>query len=372
MRAETFPLWVKFGKVRYNPAVLKNLMEVIASDDILEQAYRWLCDRRNDYSHNDEVWEVRYRWHEIKPVLQAELIAGRYRFSPLKRIHRTEDDLEIWSALDSLVLKAMAIVLTQRLALTLSSHCFHLAGSGGAKAAVRYVLDKLPANKFVFRSDVKSYYASINHDILYAQLEERIADRRLLELLWQYTRHIVYDDGLYEDIKQGISLGCPLSPLMGALFLDVLDRRMEATGLGYVRFMDDWVVMAPTRWKLRNAVRIVNRALCELRVEQHPDKTFIGRIDRGFSFLGYEFKASGLTGVARPTRERFAERIHRLYEQGATACRIGEYVRRWLIWVRSGLQGADLGERFFFFLPGNLSPVIPLNTKGPLSAPVRR
>jgi hypothetical protein len=31
----------------------------------------------------------------------------------------------------------------------------------------------------------------------------------------------------------------------------------------------------------------VNRALAELKVQQHPDKTFVGRISRGFDFLGY-------------------------------------------------------------------------------------
>ena len=77
---------------------------------------QWLCERRRDYSHNDDVWEVRFRWAEIKPVLQASLLAGRYRFSPLRRIHRTHDCLEIWTALDSLVLKAMAIVLAKHLA----------------------------------------------------------------------------------------------------------------------------------------------------------------------------------------------------------------------------------------------------------------
>ena len=87
------------------------------------------------------MWLVRYRWSEVKPVLQAELIEGRYRFSPLRRIHCTDEDLEIWSALDSLVLKAMAIVLTKHVAPNLSSRCFHLAGNGGAKAAVRGVLD---------------------------------------------------------------------------------------------------------------------------------------------------------------------------------------------------------------------------------------
>ena len=88
-------------------------------------------------------------------------------------LSHTDDDLELWSALDSLVLKAMALVLTKHLAPTLSSRCFHLAGNGGAKAAVQDVVENLPEHQFVFRTDVKSYYASINHDILFSQLEGR-------------------------------------------------------------------------------------------------------------------------------------------------------------------------------------------------------
>ncbi len=204
------------------------------------------------------------------------------------------------------------------------------------------MLERLPANRFVFRTDVKSYYASIDHDVLYAQLTEYIDDPRLLDLLWQYLRRTIYDDGRYEDVVRGISLGCPLSPLMGALFLDVLDRRMEATGLGYVRFMDDWVVLAPTRWKLRAAVRVVNQTLAELKVQQHPDKTFVGWIVAGFEFLGYRFSAAGLAGVAQATGERFVDRISRLYEQGADTVRIGLYVRRWRRWVEAGLRGHGL------------------------------
>ena len=61
---------------------------------------------------------------------------------------------------------------------------------------------------------------------------------------------------------------------------------MEETGLPYARFMDDWVILASTRWKLREAICRVNQTLAELHVQQHPDKTFIGRISRGFDFLG--------------------------------------------------------------------------------------
>ena len=36
--------------------------------------------------------------------------------------------------------------------------------------------------------------------------------------------------------------GCALSPLLGAVFLNVLDDAMEKLGLFYVRFMDDMLV----------------------------------------------------------------------------------------------------------------------------------
>ncbi len=54
--------------------------------------------------------------------------------------------------------------------------------------------------------------------------------------------------------------------------------------------MDDWVIIAPTSWKLRSAIGIVNEVLNVLKVEKHSDKTFIGKVERGFDFLGYFLK----------------------------------------------------------------------------------
>ncbi|NLY01838.1 MAG: hypothetical protein GXY83_37610 [Rhodopirellula sp.] len=156
------------------------------------------------------------------------------------------------------------------------------------------------------------------------------------DLLWQYLRRTVYDGGRYEDVAIGISLGCPLSPLMGALFLDGLDQRMAASGLFYARFMDDWVILAPTHWALRRAIGIVNQMLAALTVSQHPDKTFIGRILRGFDFLGYQIHPDRLCASPR-TAANHAQRIGRLYEQGASATCIGQYVQRWQRWLTSGL-----------------------------------
>ncbi len=135
------------------------------------------------------------------------------------------------------------------------------------------ICSRLPENQFVFRSDVKSYYASIDHAVLLALVRDRIDDRSVLNLVGQYLYRTVDENCLYTTVTMGISLGCRLSPVMAAIYLEGLDRRMEATGLTYARFMDDWVILAPTRWALRRAVVIVNETLRELRVEQHPDKT---------------------------------------------------------------------------------------------------
>ena len=88
------------------------------------------------------------------------------------------------------------------------------------------------------------------------------------------------------------------------------------------------------RWKLRAAVRIVNETLAELNVEQHPDQTFIGRVERGFDFLGSVMKPAGLEMAPRAI-EHCVERVSRLYEQGADLIRIGAYLKRWSSWAKS-------------------------------------
>ena len=62
--------------------------------------------------------------------------------------------IDLWSARDALVLKAMTIALQP--VLPVSRDCVHVKGHGGAKVAVRRVMAHLPANGFVLRTDVKS------------------------------------------------------------------------------------------------------------------------------------------------------------------------------------------------------------------------
>ncbi len=144
---------------------------------------------------------------------------------------------------------------------------------------------------------------------------------------------------MYQDIERGIPRGASLSPLLGAFYLLDLDRKMEKMDVKYIRYMDDILILAKTRWKLKKAIKVLNQTFDELKLEKHPDKTVIGRVEKGFDFLGYHFSPDGLS-LAKKTIENFIARAARLYEQepreGFASPQLGLYVKRWVSWVGAG------------------------------------
>ena len=264
-------------------------------DDLyIDTAYAWLCKQRKDYHFKNDVWHLRFHWAQEKPRLVKALKEQRYALHPVHKIRTPDRVTFLWCALDALVLKALSLLLKDLLTPILSDRIYHLAGSPEQKkgylAAITAVTDVLPRYPFVFRTDVKRYYASISHRVLMNLCRQYIACPYLISLVKGYVNHVIVEDGVYTAIKKGISLGCPLSPLMGALFLKPLDDALEKMEVFYIRFMDDWVVLATTRHRLRKAVRVVNQCLESLQVSQHPNKTFVGRTSKGFDFLGRHFQ----------------------------------------------------------------------------------
>jgi RNA-directed DNA polymerase len=154
-----------------------SIIAQLASDEVLDNAFSWLCRRRREYSANSDVWSFRRGWLREKAQIKEQLRSGSYRFSLMSRVTLKDgDETYLWSARDALVLKALALVLGDHL--PVSRRCTHVKGNGGAKYAVRQVSEHLPANRYVLRTDVKSYYASIDHLLLLDLLAVHIRDRR--------------------------------------------------------------------------------------------------------------------------------------------------------------------------------------------------
>lgn len=213
------------------------------------------------------------------------------RFSPVRVLSTPHSGwLECWEPDDLLLLRKITRRLQPRIQAAPSRNCFHLKGHGGAKGALQAIRRLLDTRRysFVARSDAKGYYANIRHRILLAQVREHCDHSPTLRLVQQYCARTLVKDGYYHEVeRKGSLLGCPLSPLMGALYLSPLDKALEnLPRVKYLRFMDDWIILAESRWKLRRAVRIMNQVLADLELDQHPDKTFIGKVSCGFDFLG--------------------------------------------------------------------------------------
>ena len=127
------------------------------------------------------------------------------------------------------------------------------------------------------------------HSQLMEQIYNNVSCQTTRYYLWQVIRRTVEYGGLYQEITQGISRGSPLSPILGALYLKELDDVFDKEGLFYLGYMDDILILTKTRWHNRKAVRLLNNCFNRLKVKQHPDKTFIGKIERGFDFLRVSF-----------------------------------------------------------------------------------
>ena len=178
------------------------------------------------------------------------------------------------------------------------------------------------------KSDVRQYYESMDHEQVLTHCRMFIKDKRILSLIAQYLNHCEIFNGDHRLIERGITKGCSLSPLMGAIILKSLDTSISKENF-YARYMDDWVILVKTRGQLRRVVKKMHRIMAQLHFNLAPDKTFIGRISKGFDFLGYRFNAQGIIGIALTAINKFLNNMAALYEQGASAARIQLYAKRW-------------------------------------------
>ena len=319
------------------------LMDRLLSTDNVAAAWRWLCRSRRNFPPHADIWHLRFHRATALPSLLGQLRSGQFRFSPMQTVTRADGEtLALWSAADALVLKMMTGILQD--VLPVHRACSHVKGHGGHKAAVRRVDQWVAggAYAFVCRTDIRGYYANIDQSQLLDLLSRPVRCPVMLDLLARFLDYCVESGGLFHTPRKGIPRGCPLSPLLAGFHLHEIDSDLgRRRGVRYVRFMDDLLILARSRWQLKGAVATMNRWFTAAGLEQHPDKTFIGRVGKGFDWLGYRFGARGLCGIAAPTLDKFAVKLCRLFEQArrdgtsgeGVPRRVAEYIRRWLGWA---------------------------------------
>jgi hypothetical protein len=326
---------------------MAKIRQTYYSIHILEAAFKWLCEQRKNAPDSHSIWALRANWETRRPEIARQLQAGTYTFSPIHCVPIENDPAGkgvrfCWEAEDSLVQKCIAIFLTLLLADFIAPTCMHFKGRGGLKKAVSDVQGALKTHPFFYRTDVKSYYQSINLQILWRQIKPVVKDPALRRILWRFLHHVLTHGGDFADNTQGLPMGSPLSPLFSALYLRPLDEAMAKENIIYCRYQDDIILLSKTRWPLERAKVRLYAMLENLQLELRPEKTFVGRLgNKPLEFLGFQFTTDTLS-TSSVTQARCVQKIRGLCKKKRPHRVILTYMSRWCRWASAGLEGVNL------------------------------
>lgn len=168
----------------------------------------------------------------------------------------------------------------------------------GCKDALREVVRLLQAGHLhVLEVDFRKYFDSIPWTPLVERVGERISDGRMLNLIEQFLKQGVLEEGRIEEPEEGTPQGAVISPLLANIYLHPLDQRLTAGGYSVIRFADDLVVLCRTQVEAEGALGELTNWATEAGLSLHPEKTRIVDMKAAgahFDFLGYRFKRTRL------------------------------------------------------------------------------
>lgn len=216
--------------------------------------------------------------------------------------------------------------------------CTHVKTHGGVKRAIKTVQRILPHSQHAARFDIYHYYQSIRHDVLLNQLKQFGVNAEAFQLVKIYLSMPDTDN-----TGVGLLAGGSLSSILAALYLDPLDKVMHQLWrkkkiVSYVRYMDDMIILCQSRWALKKAIVKMYRVLKSLHLSLHPNKQSIGRVSKGFDFLGYQFQVGRKLRPSKESYRRLRINARRLYEREADTDQLLRYLKRWQQWIFAGLN----------------------------------
>lgn len=180
--------------------------------------------------------------------------------------------------------------------------------------------------RYVMFADIRAFFTRIPKPLVTKIVADAVRDPDFTALFTQAI-HVELENmaelkeksELFPIEEIGVAQGNSLSPLLGNILLHDFDRRMNEGDCVCIRYIDDFIILAPNEDAARSRMRRARRILKELGMELSAEKSSRDPvpIQQRFEWLGIEFHdgairpaPKALTKLEENVKKRFADSCH--------------------------------------------------------------
>jgi group II intron reverse transcriptase/maturase len=271
------------------------LCDEVFSDVNIECAiYRVISNKGAPGVDGMTVGELKGWWEKHGKDEERFIRNLHYRPRPVRKVEIPKPNggiraLGIPCVVDRMIQQAVLQVIQPIVDSTFSEHSFGFRPERSAHQAIdearRYYEEGYTT---VVDIDLKSYFDTVNHDILMDLVEKKgISDVVVLHIIRRSLISGVMEGGIVTQRTEGTPQGGPLSPLLSNIYLDVFDKELERRGHAFVRYADDCNIYVKSR---RAGERVMKTATDflenKLRLTVNQMKSEVGSPSK-LKFLGF-------------------------------------------------------------------------------------
>lgn len=258
------------------------------------------------------------------PKIKQEILDGKYRPNPVKRVEIPKPDgsgvrkLGIPTVMDRIIQQALYQELVYTFEAMFSENSYGFRKGRKAQQAVlkaqEYIQDGC---EWVVDIDLEKFFDRVNHDILMSRVARKVKDKKILLLIRKFLQAGVMENGVVQATKEGTPQGGPLSPLLSNIMLDDFDKELEKRGLRFARYADDCNIYVRSEKAGQRVMESVVKFLTtKLKLKVNQNKSAVARPWER-KFLGFTFKKEerGKIVVHESRVKRLKDKIRGLTKQ---------------------------------------------------------